>query len=101
MITTVGGLFSDSCSMSWSRCYLLLFILLLIEFAPQTSSDQNNERTLESKYQYFSELERVRSREHARRMFYYGYDNYMKYAFPLDELDPIHCTGRGPDYANP
>lgn len=28
-------------------------------------------------------------------MFYFGYDNYMEHAFPEDELDPIHCTGRG------
>ncbi|XP_052226391.1 ER degradation-enhancing alpha-mannosidase-like protein 1 [Dreissena polymorpha] len=34
-------------------------------------------------------------------MFYFGYDNYMKHAYPMDELDPIHCTGRGPDYDNP
>ena len=26
-------------------------------------------------------------------MFTFGYDSYMKYAFPKDELDPIHCTG--------
>uniref|UniRef100_T1IJL9 alpha-1,2-Mannosidase n=1 Tax=Strigamia maritima TaxID=126957 RepID=T1IJL9_STRMM len=37
----------------------------------------------------------------AKEMFYFGYDNYMKYAFPKDELDPIHCTGRGPDLENP
>ncbi|KAJ3330298.1 alpha mannosidase-like protein [Blyttiomyces sp. JEL0837] len=30
-----------------------------------------------------------------------GFDNYMKYAFPLDELNPIQCSGRGPDRANP
>jgi len=29
-----------------------------------------------------------------REMFIFGYDSYMKYAFPLDELDPIHCTGK-------
>lgn len=34
-------------------------------------------------------------------MFYFGYDNYMNFAFPKDELDPIHCTGRGPDHDNP
>uniref|UniRef100_A0A8C7PYI0 alpha-1,2-Mannosidase n=1 Tax=Oncorhynchus mykiss TaxID=8022 RepID=A0A8C7PYI0_ONCMY len=27
-------------------------------------------------------------------MFYFGYDNYMKYAFPEDELNPIDCQGR-------
>ena len=30
-------------------------------------------------------------------MFTFSYSNYMLHAFPLDELDPIHCTGRGPD----
>ncbi|PVD24290.1 hypothetical protein C0Q70_14761 [Pomacea canaliculata] len=39
--------------------------------------------------------------DEAKKMFYFGYDSYIKYAFPLDELDPIHCTGRGPDYDNP
>ncbi|EDO46917.1 predicted protein [Nematostella vectensis] len=34
-------------------------------------------------------------------MFYFGYESYMRYAFPHDELDPIHCTGRGPDRKNP
>ena len=29
------------------------------------------------------------------------YDNYMKHAFPLDELNPLECSGRGPDYQNP
>ena len=31
--------------------------------------------------------------EESRKMFTFGYDSYMKYAFPKDELDPIHCTG--------
>ena len=34
-------------------------------------------------------------------MFTFAYDSYMKHAFPKDELDPIHCTGRGPDLADP
>eukprot|EP00094_Tigriopus_californicus_P014109 TCALIF_13665-PA protein Name:"Similar to Edem1 ER degradation-enhancing alpha-mannosidase-like protein 1 (Mus musculus)" AED:0.18 eAED:0.18 QI:83/0.66/1/1/1/1/4/54/466 len=34
-------------------------------------------------------------------MFHTGYDCYMKCAFPLDELDPIRCAGRGPDRENP
>lgn len=37
----------------------------------------------------------------ARDMFTFGYDGYMQYAFPLDELDPIHCVGRGPDVDDP
>ena len=30
-------------------------------------------------------------------MFTFSFDNYMRHAYPLDELDPIHCKGRGPD----
>jgi hypothetical protein len=52
-------------------------------------------------YLYFSRSERLSYREKARDMFQFGYDNYMKYAFPQDELDPIHCRGRGPDIDRP
>ncbi|XP_075039847.1 ER degradation-enhancing alpha-mannosidase-like protein 1 [Mixophyes fleayi] len=40
-------------------------------------------------------------REMARSMFSFGYDNYMHYAFPEDELNPILCRGRGPDTGDP
>lgn len=36
-----------------------------------------------------------------REMFYFGYNNYMTHAFPMDELNPHQCNGRGPDYENP
>lgn len=52
-------------------------------------------------YLYFSRNDRLQYREKAREMFQFGYDNYMKYAFPQDELDPIHCRGRGPDIDRP
>uniref|UniRef100_A0A8C5PVR6 alpha-1,2-Mannosidase n=1 Tax=Leptobrachium leishanense TaxID=445787 RepID=A0A8C5PVR6_9ANUR len=44
---------------------------------------------------------RLEMREMARGMFSFGYDNYMKHAFPEDELNPILCRGRGPDTGNP
>jgi len=44
---------------------------------------------------------RAELREEVRGMFYHAYDNYMRHAFPLDELNPILCAGRGPDRANP
>jgi len=78
-------------------------LLLMILFVTTTST-----RTVrsflwdeETKYGYFGEAERLQLLDTTREMFYFGYDNYMKYAFPMDELDPIHCTGRGPDYDNP
>lgn len=55
----------------------------------------------EQKYGSFSERRRLEMLEEAKKMFYFAYENYMRYAFPKDELDPIHCTGRGPDRENP
>lgn len=52
-------------------------------------------------YLYFSKAERLVYREKAREMFQFAYDSYMTYAFPQDELDPIHCRGRGPDVERP
>ena len=40
-------------------------------------------------------------RQEAEHMFYHGYDNYMKHAFPEDELRPISCTPLTRDKANP
>lgn len=48
-----------------------------------------------------SAVQLAKWKEEAKGMFYHGYDNYMQHAYPLDELDPVHCTGRGPDYGNP
>uniref|UniRef100_A0A4X2KSB4 alpha-1,2-Mannosidase n=1 Tax=Vombatus ursinus TaxID=29139 RepID=A0A4X2KSB4_VOMUR len=44
---------------------------------------------------------RAQMRDLARGMFAFGYDNYMAHAFPEDELNPIHCRGRGPDRGDP
>ena len=55
----------------------------------------------DKKYAVFTESERREMLEETKKMFTFGYDNYMRHAFPQDELDPIHCTGRGPDYDNP
>jgi len=38
-------------------------------------------------------------RNKARDMFLHGYRNYMKHAFPHDELQPISCQGRS-DWGN-
>ena len=39
------------------------------------------------------ESERIALREEVREMFTHGYDNYMRHAFPKDELKPISCQG--------
>jgi len=47
----------------------------------------------ELRYAKFDDRDRELLKYDARRMFEFAYDNYMRYAFPMDELDPIHCTG--------
>lgn len=79
------------------KCFHFLYLFVL--FGYQETLDDHHESY--RKYSYFPESSRLETLEEIRNMFIFAYDNYMKYAFPSDELDPIHCTGRGPDYANP
>ncbi|XP_043933954.1 ER degradation-enhancing alpha-mannosidase-like protein 1 [Protopterus annectens] len=53
------------------------------------------------KYGFFPRALKQQMKNLAKEMFHFGYDNYMKYAFPADELNPIDCLGRGPDVLNP
>jgi hypothetical protein len=89
--------------------FLISLLLFVVTFAYHHSASITIENlnltkiSNEQRYQhlYFSRSERLQYREKAREMFQFGYDNYMKYAFPQDELDPIHCRGRGPDIDRP
>ncbi|XP_070559815.1 ER degradation-enhancing alpha-mannosidase-like protein 1 [Ptychodera flava] len=88
-------------------CYICWLLGLSVYFASILLSSgrlnffKNRDGYYDRKYNYFPESERLKRLEDVKRMFYFGYDNYMKHAFPKDELDPIHCTGRGPDKENP
>ncbi|KAJ3089872.1 hypothetical protein HK100_007627, partial [Physocladia obscura] len=44
---------------------------------------------------------RLHFKRRAQDMFAHGYSNYLNRAYPLDELDPLRCMGRGPDTADP
>ena len=79
---------------------LAVVVINCLFASPYSVMIQQDVRSIH-RYQYFPEEDRIKLREQARRMFYFGYNNYMKYAFPKDELNPIYCTGRGPDYENP
>ncbi|KAI0773849.1 alpha-mannosidase [Fomes fomentarius] len=49
----------------------------------------------------WSTSQKMAMRNQVRALWYHGFDNYMRYAFPLDELAPLSCTGRGPNWHNP
>ncbi|EJT97632.1 hypothetical protein DACRYDRAFT_59015 [Dacryopinax primogenitus] len=40
-------------------------------------------------------------RDQVRDLWYHGFDAYMNNAFPFDELQPLTCHGRGPDWHDP
>ncbi|KAJ3129480.1 alpha mannosidase-like protein [Nowakowskiella sp. JEL0407] len=44
---------------------------------------------------------RLYLRDKTSEMFYHAFDSYMTYAYPLDELNPVNCSGRGPDRNDP
>ncbi|GLB33724.1 putative glycosyl hydrolase 47 family protein [Lyophyllum shimeji] len=44
---------------------------------------------------------KLAAREKTRELWYHGFNNYMTYAFPMDELTPLSCSGQGPDWGNP
>ncbi|XP_065676424.1 ER degradation-enhancing alpha-mannosidase-like protein 2 isoform X3 [Hydra vulgaris] len=43
---------------------------------------------------WMSTKDKKHYREKARQMFYHGYDSYLKYAYPYDELKPLSCSGQ-------
>ncbi|KAI0002957.1 alpha-mannosidase [Russula compacta] len=44
---------------------------------------------------------KLEMRNEVRELWYHGYNSYMQFAFPLDELAPLSCLGRGPDWHKP
>ena len=43
----------------------------------------------------------TKHREETDKLFYHGFNNYMKYAFPEDELRPLNCSALTRDRDNP
>lgn len=91
----------NSSSLVMMALGLLLFLhgLVLLNLVEWPVAEEVPESNI--RLDFVGRQERLKLRESARQMFYFGYDSYMNYAFPEDELDPIHCTGRGADKANP
>ncbi|XP_066910395.1 ER degradation-enhancing alpha-mannosidase-like protein 1 [Clytia hemisphaerica] len=88
--------------MQLKRPSIFVFILLVLQNVRESCQQTiyNKLPLFAQQYSYFPEDERLRMKNKVKDMFYFGYNNYMKYAFPLDELNPIFCTGRGPDKEN-
>ncbi|KAG8794500.1 alpha mannosidase-like protein [Serendipita sp. 398] len=72
----------------WHLIALSVFHISLYRISDAKKINWTSERKLEY-------------REATRELWEHGYESYMSYAFPMDELMPLSCFGRGPDWDNP
>uniref|UniRef100_A0A0R3T3R7 alpha-1,2-Mannosidase n=1 Tax=Rodentolepis nana TaxID=102285 RepID=A0A0R3T3R7_RODNA len=73
----------EMCKNESGEYYIMrLILIILISIYLFTYSSYCNENL---------DLESLKQR--VRDLFYHGYDNYMKHAYPYDELRPISCDG--------
>ncbi|KAG8779001.1 alpha mannosidase-like protein [Serendipita sp. 397] len=72
----------------WHLIALSVFHISLYRISDAKKVNWTSERKLEY-------------REATRELWEHGYESYMSYAFPMDELMPLSCFGRGPDWDNP
>ncbi|KRZ76623.1 ER degradation-enhancing alpha-mannosidase-like protein 1 [Trichinella papuae] len=80
--------------------FILIFVTCLLETVSTNRLFLGTFDPWEKWYGSFSESERIKMVDMIRQMFGFAYDNYMRWAMPFDELDPLNCRGRGPDYAD-
>lgn len=91
-------------STEWKTMFvfqLLIFIFIYSQTSSRIHFFKGQWDPYDMKYGHFPESERLEMLDATRKMFHFGYDNYMKYAYPEDELNPIYCKGRGHDHENP
>ncbi|KRY30196.1 ER degradation-enhancing alpha-mannosidase-like protein 1 [Trichinella spiralis] len=80
--------------------FILIFVTCLLGTVSTNRLFLGTFDPWEKWYGSFSESERIKMVDMIRQMFGFAYDNYMRWAMPFDELDPLNCRGRGPDYAD-
>ncbi|TFK43613.1 alpha mannosidase-like protein [Crucibulum laeve] len=83
----------------WPECLLALVIAVLE--GSKWLPNLNTQASSPIKNAGWSTQRKLAAREKTRELWYHGFDNYMTFAFPLDELTPLSCSGQGPDWSNP
>ncbi|KAF5321197.1 hypothetical protein D9619_000434 [Psilocybe cf. subviscida] len=82
----------------WPECLLTALILAITGVRWLHTTDASSPIRNSSAW---TPQRKLAAREQTRELWYHGFDDYMKYAFPLDELTPLSCSGQGPDWGNP
>ncbi|KAI6187184.1 Alpha-1,2-Mannosidase [Aphelenchoides besseyi] len=86
--------------MNWRLIVFLAILTVVLNGTERSIPPLFQSSDFNARYRPLSRSEVNDARSKALEMFYFGYNNYMKHAYPKDELDPIHCEGRGYDHAN-
>lgn len=81
----------------WPECFVAAFTFVLNGSRLFRPADASNSLVGTS----WTTQRKIAARERTRELWYHGFDNYMTFAFPLDELTPLSCSGQGPDWYNP
>ncbi|KAG1892556.1 glycoside hydrolase family 47 protein [Suillus subluteus] len=87
--------------MKWDKGYSCTFVFtVLITLNNGVDARQSTNTSPHQETAWTSERKRS-FRATTKDLWYHGFNHYMSHAFPLDELSPLSCTGRGPDWENP
>ncbi|KAF5388298.1 hypothetical protein D9615_000341 [Tricholomella constricta] len=81
--------------------YLLVILVALVNGPRLLWSTNATHASISAKGSGWNTQRKLAAREKTRELWYHGFDNYMTYAFPMDELTPLSCSGQGPDWGNP
>ncbi|KAJ7068189.1 alpha mannosidase-like protein [Mycena amicta] len=79
----------------WPEYFIALLLLLL------QGSPWKNANAAPSRSTGWTTERKLAIREKVRELWYHGFNNYMTFAFPMDELTPLSCSGQGPDWDHP
>ncbi|KAJ7499000.1 alpha mannosidase-like protein [Mycena latifolia] len=79
-----------------SLVLILLGTLLGFKWVKDTSASP-----LTRQWNGWTTERKLAARSKTRELWYHGFTNYMNFAFPLDELAPLSCSGTGPDWDHP
>jgi hypothetical protein len=92
----INGGFRGCCSASnvFKTVYFATWLAVAIYSAQRPSHTDSRDEFVPGIADALSVDELWALREDARDMFYHGYDSYMAYGYPWDELKPLSCMGR-------
>lgn len=86
----------------WHLWILILSLWLLVVRGMTDRQIEGLRRVIFHQYLSLAQASNIfLQRSETREIFYHGYDNYMKHAFPEDELRPISCKPLFRDTSNP